>query len=261
MKIIDMKKTYLLFSVLISLWLTIFSYQISGAENTTITFPSMDGLEITADTYITNDQNAPLIILFHQAGWSRGEYLEIAPKLNKLGFNCIAIDQRSGKTINGIDNETASRASKAEKQIRYIDALPDIEAALHYARSQFSDSKIIAWGSSYSAALVLQLAGSQPDLVDGVLSFAPGEYFAKHGKSKSWIKDSAININIPVFITSARNEKNSWSAIYSAIKSEQKTSFVPDTKGNHGSRALWDQFEDSYQCWKVVNEFLTNNFL
>jgi len=257
-----MKKFYLLFSVLFSLWAVIFSYQASSAENTSITFPSMDGLEITADTYIAHeDKSTPLIVLFHQAGWSRGEYLEIAPKLNKLGFNCIAIDQRSGESVNGIANETALRASQADKQTRYIDALPDIEASLRYVKSQYNDSKIIAWGSSYSAALVLQLAGNQPDLVDGVLSFAPGEYFAKQGKSNSWVKNSAMHINVPVFITSARIEKNSWSAIYEAIKSDQKSSFLPKSKGNHGSRALWDQFKDSDQYWKAVNEFLKNNFL
>ena len=258
MRNIDMKIIYFL----VCIWAAIYSHQVSSAENTSITFPSMDGLEITADTYIAHeDKSTPLIVLFHQAGWSRGEYLEIAPKLNKLGFNCIAIDQRSGETVNGIDNETALRASQAEKQTRYIDALPDIEASLRYAKSQYNESKIIAWGSSYSAALVLQLAGTHPDLVDGVLSFAPGEYFAKQGKSKSWVKDSAMHISAPVFITSARKEKNSWSAIYEAIKSDQKSSFLPESKGNHGSRALWGQFEDSDQYWKAVNEFLTNNFL
>jgi dienelactone hydrolase len=254
----DMKKIYFLFIICAA----IFTQQVNAIEYTTITFPSMDGLEVTADTYIAHDdKSSPLIVLFHQAGWSRGEYLEIAPKLNKLGFNCIAIDQRSGDSVNGIENETALRALQAEKQTRYIDALLDIEASLRFAKSQYSESKIIAWGSSYSAALVLQVAGSQPDLLNGVLSFAPGEYFAKQGKPKSWIKDSAINISVPVFITSARNEQNSWSAIYAAIKSENKFSFVPVTKGNHGSRALWEQFEDSDQYWSAVNKFLTNNFL
>jgi len=253
-----MKNIYLLFGI----WVTAYSIQVSSTIITSITFPSMDGLAITADTYIAHeDKRTPLIVLFHQAGWSRGEYLEIAPKLNKLGFNCIAIDQRSGESVNGIANETALRASQADKQTRYIDALPDIEASLRYVKSQYNDSKIIAWGSSYSAALVLQLAGNQPDLVDGVLSFAPGEYFAKQGKSNSWVKNSAMHINVPVFITSARIEKNSWSAIYEAIKSDQKSSFLPKSKGNHGSRALWDQFKDSDQYWKAVNEFLKNNFL
>ena len=48
--------------------------------------------------------NAPVLVLFHQAGWSRGEYREIAPKLNELGYICLAIDQRSGKGVNGVAN-------------------------------------------------------------------------------------------------------------------------------------------------------------
>lgn len=254
----NMKNVYLLLII----WTAIFSFQVNAAGHETITFPSTDELEITADTYIVHDdKSSPIIVLFHQAGWSRGEYLEIAPKLNKLGFNCIAIDQRSGDSVNGIKNETAHRASQAGKQTRYIDALLDIEASLHFAKSHYSEGKIIAWGSSYSAALVLQIAGSQPDLLDGVISFSPGEYFVKQGKPKSWIENSAIHISAPVFISSAKNEQNSWSAIYTAIKSEQKFSFVPVTKGNHGSRALWDQFDDSDQYWGALNNFLTNNFL
>jgi len=242
--------------------LSFIAFSANAAKAETISFPSLDGLEITADTYITHtEKSTPLIVLFHQAGWSRGEYLEIAPKLNTMGFNCIAIDQRSGKSVNGVDNETAHKATKNKLATRYVDALPDIEAALRYAKATYEGSKIIAWGSSYSSALVLQLAGEKPDLVDGVLSFAPGEYFGKQGKSKTWIKDSAKQINQPVFITSAKNEKNNWSAIFAAIKSEKKVSFLPTSSGNHGSRALWQQFDDSEQYWRAVSEFLTDNFL
>ncbi len=249
-------------SLFLGIFIAIFSGHVSGVDKATITFPSKDGLEITADTYLIHeDKSTPLIVLFHQAGWSRGEYLEIAPKLNKMGFNCMAIDQRSGESINGLKNETAFRAKQAKKSTRYIDTLPDMQAALLYANTQYSESKIIAWGSSYSAALVLQIAGEQPELVDGVLAFAPGEYFSKQGKSKSWIQDAATNIKVPVFITSARNEKSKWSAIYSAIKSKEKTSFIPYTKGNHGSRALWKQFEGNEEYWNAVKAFLKNNFL
>ena len=253
-----MKNIYLLLGICIA----VFSSHAFSADNVTVYFPSEDGIEITADTYIEyEDKNTPLIVLFHQAGWSRGEYLEIAPKLNELGFNCIAIDLRSGESVNGIGNETAVRAKQANKSIQYIDALPDILAAIRYAKSEYNDSKIITWGSSYSAALVLQVAGEQPDLVDGVLAFAPGEYFSKQGKSESWIQDSAANISAPVFITSARNEQESWSAMYSAIKSEEKASFIPSSKGNHGSRALWEQFDDNEEYWQAVSDFLKSNFL
>jgi len=248
-------------ALLLGLCIYILSSPIYAARDT-VTFLSGDGIKITADTYIAHEnKNTPLLVLFHQAGWSRGEYLEIAPKLNALGFNCIAIDQRSGKSVNGIENETALSAKQAGKNIRYVDALPDIEAALRYAKSQYNESKIIAWGSSYSAALVLHIAGTLSELVDGVLAFSPGEYFTKQGKSKSWIQDAAANISAPVFITSARDEKYNWSAIYSAIKSKQKTSFTPTSKGRHGSRALWEQFDDSEDYWKAVNAFLSNNFL
>lgn len=226
-----------------------------------VTFESTDGVKITAQPYMLSDAaNAPIIVLFHQAGWSRGEYLEIAPKLNELGFNCIAVDQRSGDQINGVKNETAANARAAGKETRYIDALPDMIAILKSVNNTYPDNKVIAWGSSYSASLVLHIAGTYPDLVDGVLSFAPGEYFAKQGKSNSWIKDSASSITIPVFITSARNEKKNWSAIYDAIPSANKTAFVPQSKGNHGSRALWEEFSDHGDYWDETSAFLEIHF-
>lgn len=221
-----------------------------------VTFPSKDGLQITADAYMVG-KNKPLVVLFHQAGWSRGEYLEIAPKLNKLGFNALAVDLRSGKAVNGVVNQTAKTAQKADKGMRYVDALPDMEAALLYARKLAGkDAKIIAWGSSYSSALALQLVGEKPELADAVLSFSPGEYFKKQGKPSNWIQQSAQSISVPVFITSAKSEKGKWSAIFKSIKSKDKVSFTPETNGNHGSRALWDKFDDSSEYWLAVNQFL-----
>ena len=73
-----------------------------AALKDTIRFPSEDGLMVTADLYIEkNEKDAPFIILYHQAGWSRGEYAQIAPRLNALGFNCLAVDLRSGGKVNG----------------------------------------------------------------------------------------------------------------------------------------------------------------
>jgi len=239
-----------------------FSSTIYSAElKKTITFPSKDGVQITADTYIKHKNlKTPLIVLFHQAMWSRGEYLEIAPKLNDFGFNCLAVDLRSGVGVNGIANETATVAEQAGKGTRYVDALPDVEAALMYARKKYGQGKVIAWGSSYSASLVLKVAGDNPDLSDGVLSFAPGEYFVALGKPATWIQDTAKKIQSPVFITSAKDEKDLWSAIFAAVSSKEKVSYIPATQGNHGSRALWKQYQDSEGYWKEVKNFLDKNF-
>ena len=222
-----------------------------------VSFESIDGLEITADLYWKHDDKTkPFILLCHQAGWSRGEYREIAPMLNELGFNCMAIDQRSGGAIQGVTNETAARATKAKKSVNYVDAEQDMIAAIQYARENYVDGKFILWGSSYSSALALRIAGEHADKVDGVLAFAPGEYFARQGKPKNWIANSAGKITAPVFITSAKREHGSWEAIFKSIDAAGATSFLPETAGNHGSRALWQKFDDSKDYWAAVKGFL-----
>ena len=183
--------------------------------------PTADGLTITADLYAAHeDKNTPFIVLCHQAGWSRGEYRETAPKLNALGFNCLAIDQRSGKTVNGVDNETVAKARVAKKGTDFPDAEQDIITAIKWAKENQADGKLILWGSSYSAALVLRIAGEHPDLIDGVMAFSPGEYFTRFGKSDDWIASSAKKISVPVFITSAKREQKAWKAIYDSIPLE-----------------------------------------
>ncbi|MEO1051842.1 MAG: alpha/beta hydrolase [Bacteroidota bacterium] len=221
-----------------------------------IKFKSKDGLEVVADLYMAHPKTAPFIVLFHQANWSRGEYQEIAPKLNAMGYNCMAVDQRSGGTVNGVKNETKVNAQKALKQTSYVDAIPDMIASIEYAKSNLSESKLIIWGSSYSSALVLKLAGDMPDAIDAALAFAPGEYFSGQGKPKDFVTQSAKNITKPVFITSAKNEKGSWWKIYEAIPEGQKHYFLPSSAGNHGSRALWEKFSDSKHYWDAVTAFL-----
>lgn len=227
----------------------------------TVTFPSQDGLLITANIYTPyEDSDAPVIVLFHQAGSSRGEYTEIAPWLNTLGYNCMAIDQRSGKDAGGVKNETAQRAAQENRPAGYISALPDIKAALVHARKHYGKNAVIAWGSSYSAALVLQVAGEYPGLVDGILAFSPGEYFQRAGKSATWIQTSARDIDIPVFITSSRGEADQWADIFAAIETDNKVAFVPATDGRHGSRALWAEYPDSGDYRVAVKAFLRRYF-
>lgn len=228
-----------------------------GQPNANLVIPTADGINITADVYmVSQDLKTPTILLCHQAGWSRGEYREIAPKLNALGFNCVAIDQRSGKATNNVKNETAHRAEKAGKPTGYVDALPDIEAAIVYLREHHAKGKLIIWGSSYSAALVLKIAGDHPEWIDGVLAFAPGEYFRRAGKPGDWISQSAKNIKDPAFITSAKNEKQSWWPIYQVIPEKLRHYFLPESAGNHVSRALWERFDDSAEYWAAVKDFL-----
>ena len=130
-----------------------------------LTFESSDGVSVNADLYLMHPDSVTMIILFHQAGWSRGEYLEIAPKLNQRGFNCIAVDQRSGNQVNNISNQTFKNARQAMKPTQYLDALPDMEAAIKFVGEKFAQGKLLIWGSSYSASLVLKITGEGAEVV------------------------------------------------------------------------------------------------
>lgn len=225
----------------------------------TIYFASLDSIEIAADLYIKHDREAPFIILFHQATFSRGEYLEIAPKLNEAGFNCMAVDLRSGYAANGVSNITAHNAKKAKMPYRYIDTYQDITAAIKYTKENLANDKLIIWGSSYSSSLVLKYAGENMG-IDGVISFSPGEFFKQEGKPEDFITSSVSDISCPVFITSKRFEKQDWIGMYKAIVSEDKTYFLPEFDGKHGSMALWESTDGHEKYWEALQDFL-NDFL
>jgi dienelactone hydrolase len=232
----------------------------SEVEVETISFASKDGLEVTADHYRSPAKDAPLIVLFHQAGWSRGEYGEIAPRLVAMGYDCLAVDLRSGGEINEVVNETNRRAKAAGKKTAFVDAEQDVLAALTFARGELKGERLLAWGSSYSAALVLRVAARHEGLVDACVSFAPGEYFQRDGKPGDWIESSVNTLTCPVFVTSAGHEQGNWAAMFAAIPGEKKQSFLPKTKGQHGSRALWRRFEDSGAYWAEVEPYLAQHF-
>ena len=66
----------------------------------------------------------------------------------------MAIDQRSGGPIADQANETNQRALAKGLNVDYLDAIPDIKAAISYASNRYN-KKVILWGSSYSSTLVL----------------------------------------------------------------------------------------------------------
>src|SRR5690242_581646 len=139
-----------------------------------MTFPSKDGVTITADCYPVNWESMT-ILLCHQNGVSRGEYKETAAKLNNLGFNCLAIDQRVGNDVHGVVNETAKDAKEKKKEQSFANEEQDIVAAVDWLFEKYN-RRIIILGSSYSASLALKIA-KENDHVFAVAAFSPGEYF------------------------------------------------------------------------------------
>ena len=236
----------------------VFSVSYCSAEEThyqTILLETSDGLAIKADVYAADQADAPVILLFHQARFSRGEYRSIAPKLNELGFTCIAIDQRSGDKVKGVKNDTYAQATRLEMSTAYIDAYPDLEHLLNYAKKTYPNQKIIVWGSSYSASLSLVLATQYPDNISAVLAFSPGTYFDIKGKS---IVEFASMIKGPVFMTCSREEVPSRMEIFDKITHGSKRFFTPELEGYHGSKALWPENDGNEFYWGAVESFLVD---
>jgi dienelactone hydrolase len=221
-----------------------------GFSQETITFPSKDGLTITADLYVT-DISKPYILLLHQAGYSRGEYREIAPRLTKLGYNCLAIDQRSGYEVNYIKNETAKLAKEKGLPTEYVDALQDVDAALDYIKSK-TDLPIVIWGSSYSASLAL-LETAKNLRIKAAVAFSPGEYFGED----NYIKSRISKISVPILLLSSKEECESVKDLTAEIKTTLKTFHCPSDAGKHGSKALWKNNPSSKDYWMTITMFFS----
>lgn len=234
--------------LLVLLGLFLLGASAAGAQEP-VAFKTADGITVYGDYYAGPDATRPVILAFHQARYNRLEYRKIAPRLVKEGFSVLAIDQRSGGNYGGVDNQTAKEAKGFWV---YTDALPDLEAALKWAREKHPKSEIIAWGSSYSASLVFILAAKHKD-VAGVLAFSPGEYF----DGKPSVREAAKSVTVPVFITSSGDkEKVMAGLILDAVGSKDKTQFIPKGDGVHGSSALLQPQGKADEYWQAVDAFL-----
>ena len=202
----------------------------------------------------------PMLLLYHQARSSKAEYRTMVPRLKEMGYNCLAVDLSSGAECREVKNQTAKLATHGGREPSYLDAMPDILDSVIWARANHAQGKLLVWGSSYSASLALEAAAEHPDVIDGVLAFSPGEYFAALGKSATWIREEAAKVECPVFVTAARSEESDWKPIFEAIPSKVKTTFVPAGPGTHGARALWPESAGNEEYWTAVEAFLKANF-
>lgn len=215
----------------------------------TVRFKSKDGLPITADWYPV-DQPKGLILLCHRSHCNRGEYRETAPKLNQLGFSCIAIDQRSGMKVFGVINETSALAKKKGLPTGYLDARKDIEAVVDYAYTLNKKNRIIILGSSYSASLAL-LISTETEKINAVIAFSPGE-FLKGVKVAEKIKSLAK----PIFATGAKKEFHEVCEVLRYVNPKMITLFKPTADGFHGSKILWESVKGYETVWKSLRRFL-----
>jgi len=228
-----------------------------------IVFPSKDGLSIFANYYEINE-DAPAIVLCHQAGYNKYEYAEIAPMLLSLGYNCLAIDQRSGGMLDTFNNETALMASKTGIRdelkagenllMDFLSAEQDILAAIDYMYEK-TQKNIVLFGSSYSATLACFIA-PENNKVKALIAFSPGDYF---NSSKSSLSDHLKGFSKPFFITSAKEEAGKVKKLLKQVKfQENQVHFIPKNNGSHGAKALWNNCKHQQEYRNALSDFLVH---
>jgi pimeloyl-ACP methyl ester carboxylesterase len=206
-------------------------------------FNATDDLEITADLYEMNESN-PYVLLFHQMGSSRGEFQEIAGRVTKFGYNCLAVDLRYGDEEKYIRNETAQRAREMSASRTMIDCTKDIEAAIDYAFSK-SKKQVVLLGSSFSASLSLIVGKDHPNVL-AVIAFSPGEFFQDDFN----VYERLANYPKPVFAAGMKREEPYLNDMLALVPDDKKTIFIPETsEGEYGAKALWESNSSSFEYW------------
>ncbi len=212
-----------------------------------------DGTTVYTELVEAKDEPKGVVLMFHQAGSNRHEYDPIAPRVASLGWDCLMVDQRAGGDMWGATNQTAAQFTG---ETSYMDAYADMEAALKWADGE-GYKRIIAWGSSYSASLVLRLA-SENKSVGAVVSFSPGEYFDEPGIVAKWNSE----VTAPCFFAATSQEL--VTDVFKLVDTKPKSpgrdmDVVFGTKdGVHGSSALREDKNpiDFQAYWNHLDRFL-----
>jgi pimeloyl-ACP methyl ester carboxylesterase len=197
------------------LLITLLSGQAVAGE--AMTLRTADNVTVYGTLTQTRAHNDKVLLLFHQAGASHHEY------------DPLAIDQRSGGSRFGGPNRTVQALGKSAD---YLDAAPDLDAALAWARDKHYGT-IVGVGSSYSSALVILLAANHPPGLTAIASFSPGEYL----DDKNLIKNAAAKVTVPFYITTDPAEAANVAAVLRNAHGSNIIHYLPKA-GIHGASTL-----------------------
>lgn len=224
------------------------------AGSTEVTFATRDGGRVFGDFYKATGKAKGLVLMFHQARSNSTEYAPIAPKVAGLGYDCLAVDLRSGGDMFDAINRTAANY---QGDPGYDAAYSDMLGALDWATTKGYD-KVLVWGSSYSASLAIRMAGESPK-VGAVLAFSPGEYF----KAKNVVSGWSSKDGVPTLMAFTADErKQGGDALFADLKTTAGNVVVSSEQGVHGSSTLRPDSnpgEGSKYYWQAVEDFLRKN--
>lgn len=223
-----------------------------------VSFAASDGAAVWGDLYLSGGgPGAPVLLLFHQGGGdARGEYAPIVPRLVGEGYHVLAVDLREGGELFGEQNRTL--AARGGEGSGYCAAYPDLEGALRFVRDRGLVGPCVAWGSSFSGALVLRLARDHADDLAAVIAFSPASGEPMAGCSSM---DFAGDVRIPALCVRPASEaaRDTVRAQLEQFEDWGLRTWVADP-GVHGSSSLVAERAggDVEPTWRVTLAFLAD---
>jgi len=216
------------------------------AQRSDVTMFSADSLEISALDFFLHD-SLPYLVLLHEQGSSKGEFIPFIERFQKMDLNCLAVDLRNGGDSRYFSNETAKNMRQGGFRNTYSDVESDILAAIDYALGK-TNNELILLGAGANGSLGMKIAREHAD-VDGVIAMSPGEYF----RPMLSIEDTISGLEKPLLITCSAMEYPYMEVLVSGVPDEYKTIFKPEQdEGRHGTSALMPDYPASAEYWLAV---------
>jgi pimeloyl-ACP methyl ester carboxylesterase len=209
------------------------------SHSQTVSINSPDGVILVGTFFEAEKPNSPALLLLHQWQSDRHSWDDFARKMQKDGFNILAIDGRGFGESTKRSNGNAVTAERTDEAVKAM--LGDVGAAFDFlAKQKNVDAKRIGIvGASYGSSLALIYAADHPN-VAAVALLSPGlNYFGNMQTEPAMTKYG----NRPAFLAAAGDDPDSFNAVtkLSEIADDPKRALaVTVKKGGHGTALLGD---------------------
>ncbi|WP_394748484.1 alpha/beta hydrolase [Spongiimicrobium salis] len=215
-----------------------------------IEFTTADNRVVVGNLYHIG-ADRPAILLCHQAEYNKYEYADIAPKLNEMGFNALAVDLSGGGTFAAHHNETVAKGTDLgnaieNRRLIFERVKQEMSTAFDYLDKRYNQNVII-WGSSFSANYAIAIT-ARLDNAKAAISFS--------GLAKG-LTSVLSTFEKPLFMTSSKEEVPRVTALMEGIPTKENiVHFIPESKGGHGSSVLWNGQPYQEEYWTALKAFL-----
>lgn len=207
-----------------------------------------DGVEIHGNYFEAENKDAPAVVLLHMMPALKESWMEFQKKLQKAGFQSLAIDERGhGESILK-DREKIDFMDFSDKEQR--EKILDLEGAIKFFEDLgISAEKISIVGASIGANLALWYQSEHSEIKATIL-LSPG--LSYHGVSTD-DKIVKLSENQNIFLASGGEEdqysQKTIKELYDLAKAKKKIKVFEDAK--HGT-AIFEkhpEFMDEVIVW------------